>query len=253
MKTERAAITVVIPTLNEASHIADCIRQVEWVDEIIVADGGSIDGTIGLARAAGARVLENTGPTIAAQKNAAIAVARNNWILSVDSDERVTPELAREVSAVVGQPAHRAYAVRRRNLYLGRVINYGGWGSDWVVRLFHRDQRFIEQRAHEALQRQQDLGRLSALLEHVPYRDLGHHIEKLDRYARWAARDLADRGRHATWADLLIRPAARFVRMYVLQLGVLDGWRGTLLSGLGAVSALMKYARLWEIQEKKKR
>ena len=250
MPADRIPLTVIVPALNEAMQIAECVRHLDWVDDIIVADGGSCDGTPELARGAGARVLEGTGPTIAAQRNAAIAAARHHWILALDADERVSGDLAREIAAVIATPAHEAYAVRRRSVYLGKVIHHGGWGHDWVVRVFQRHQRFIERRVHEALQPQQDVGRLRGLLEHVPYRTLGHHIEKLDRYATWAARDLAERGRRATWSDLLIRPPARFVRMYLLQLGILDGWRGTLMCGLTAVNVLLKYARLWEMQER---
>jgi glycosyltransferase involved in cell wall biosynthesis len=250
MQPGRAPISVVIPTFNEAAQIAECVRHLDWVDDIVVADGGSGDRTLELARAAGARVLEGTGPTIAAQRNAAIAAARHHWILALDADERVSPELALEIATIIAHPAHEAYAVRRRNVYLGKVINHGGWGSDWVVRVFQRHQRFTERRVHEALQPQHDVGRLRGLLEHVPYRTLSHHIEKLDRYATWAARDLAERGRRATWSDLLIRPPARFLRMYLLQLGILDGWRGTLMCGLTAVNVLLKYARLWEMQER---
>ncbi len=245
-----APLTVVIPALNEASQIAECVRGLAWADEILVADGGSIDGTPERARAAGARVLSGDWATIAAQRNAAIAAARHEWVLALDADERVTPELAREITEVVAAPAHDAYAARRRNVYLGRTITHAGWGSDWVVRVFKRTSRFVERRVHEALERQRDVGRLHAPLEHVPYRDITHHLEKLDRYTAWAARDLADRGRRAHVTDLVLRPPARFFRMYVLQLGLLDGWHGALLCGFAALSVFLKYARLWELQQR---
>ena len=243
-------LTVVIPTFNEAAQIADCVRGVSWAQEIIVADAGSGDGTADQARAAGATVLTGSWTTIAAQRNAAIAVARHDWILAVDADERVSSELARAVTVAVAKapPRHQAYAARRRNVYLGRTIRFGGWGSDWVVRLFPRDRRFVERRVHEHLERQTDVGRLSGYLEHVPYRDLSHHLAKLDRYATWAARDLADRGRRARLTDLLVRPPVRFFRMYVFQLGILDGWHGAVLCVMAAASVFLKYARLWELQ-----
>lgn len=245
-----APVSAVIPTLNEANQIADCIRAVTWVDEVIVADGGSSDETTRAAAAAGATVLRGSWETIAAQRNAAIAAARHDWVLAIDADERVGPELAAEIRATVAAPAHRAYAVRRANVYLGRTMRFAGWGDDWVVRLFQRDRRYVERRVHEHLERDADVGRLLSPLVHVPYRDLSHHLEKLDRYATWAAADLADRGRHAHLADLLIRPPARFVRMYLLQLGLLDGWRGAVLCGLAAVSVFLKYVRLWELQRR---
>lgn len=247
-----APLTVVIPTLNEATQITECVRGLSWAGEVIVADGGSSDGTAERARAAGATVLSGSWDTIAAQRNAAIAAARHDWILAVDADERVSAELAREIADVIAathaKAPHGAYAARRRNVYLGRTIRFGGWGNDWVVRVFPRDRRFVERRVHEHLERQGNVGRLAGHLEHVPYRDLSHHLAKLDRYATWAARDLADRGRRARLSDLLFRPPVRFLRMYVLQLGLLDGWHGAVLCVMAATSVFLKYARLWELQ-----
>jgi len=243
-------VTAVIPTLNEAGQIADCVRTVTWADEVIVADGGSSDETPRAAEAAGAKVLRGRWTTIAAQRNAAIAAARNQWVLAVDADERVGTDLAQEINATVHAPAHRAYAVRRANRYAGRTIRFGGWGDDWVVRLFQRDKRYVEIRVHEHLERGTDVGRLRAPLVHTPYRDLSHYLEKMDRYAKWGAEELADRGRRAHLADIVLRPPARFLSMYVLRLGLLDGWRGAVLSGLGAISVFLKYIRLWELQHK---
>ncbi len=243
-----APLTVVIPTLNEASQIGECVRGLAWAGEVIVADGGSGDGTPDVAQAAGAKVLRGTWGTIAAQRNAAIAAARHEWILALDADERVEPDLAREISDTIASPAHAAYATRRRNVYLGRTITHAGWGSDWVVRVFKRDRRYVERRVHEHLERGSDVGRLRAPLVHVPYRDLSHHIEKVNRYATWAAQDLSDRGRRARLTDLVVRPPLRFFQMYILKLGLLDGWHGAVLCGLAAVSVFLKYARLWELQ-----
>ena len=247
----RTPVSIVIPTRNEALQIGECVRGLAWAGEVIVVDGGSADGTAESARAAGARVLNGAragtgGQTIAAQRNAGIAAAAHEWVFALDADERIGPELAVELAATVDAPAHEAYAVRRRNVFLGRTITRAGWGEDWVVRLFRRERRFVERRVHEGLEPVADVGRLGAPLEHLPYRDLSHYLQKLDRYATWAAEDLAARGRRPRLSDLLFRPPARFARMYLLQLGVLEGWRGAVLCGLAAVSVFLKYARLWE-------
>ena len=247
----RTPVSIVIPTRNEALQIGECVRGLAWAEEVIVVDGGSADGTAESARAAGARVLNGAragtgGQTIAAQRNAGIAAAAHEWVFALDADERIGPELAAELAATVAAPAHDAYAVRRRNVFFGKTITRAGWGEDWVVRLFRRERRFVERRVHEGLEPVADVGRLGAPLEHVPYRDLSHYLQKLDRYATWAAEDLAARGRRPRLSDLLFRPPARFARMYLLQLGVLDGWRGAVLCGLAAVSVFLKYARLWE-------
>ena len=247
----RTPVSIVIPTRNEALQIGECVRGLAWAGEVIVVDGASADGTAESARAAGARVLNGAragtgGQTIAAQRNAGIAAAAHEWVFALDADERIGPELAAELAATVAAPAHEAYAVRRRNVFFGKTITRAGWGEDWVVRLFRRERRFVERRVHEGLEPVADVGRLGAPLEHVPYRDLSHYLQKLDRYATWAAEDLAARGRRPRLSDLLFRPPARFARMYLLQLGVLDGWRGAVLCGLAAVSVFLKYARLWE-------
>src|SRR2546422_1990520 len=139
-------LTVIIPTLNESAQIAECVRHLTWSGEVIVSDGGSSDGTVAAARGAGARVIESTATTIAGQRNEAIAAAKHEWVYALDADERIGIELARELAAVVSSPRHEAYAVRRRNVYLGRTMRYAGWGTDWSVRLFRRERRFVERR-----------------------------------------------------------------------------------------------------------
>jgi (heptosyl)LPS beta-1,4-glucosyltransferase len=241
---------VVIPTLNEADQIVECLGRVRWADEVLVADAGSQDETVSLARSAGARVLERTGPTIAAQRNAAIAQARNEWIFAIDADERSTDELRDEIARVLQKPAHPVYRVRRRNFYLGQELTRGHWGNDWVIRLFTRDRRFVERRVHEGIGPAPDAGALQAPLDHVPYRDLSHQLEKMSRYARWGAEDLFERGRRATAWDLSLRPAGRFLRAYLLQGGCLDGRFGLATAGLGAYTTFLKYAHLWALERR---
>jgi glycosyltransferase involved in cell wall biosynthesis len=244
-------LTVVIPALNEVDQIAECIGQVAWADEVIVADGGSADGTVERARAAGAVVLEGTGSTIAGQRNTAIAHARNTWVFALDADERVTEELRAEIAAVLRAPVHTAYWVRRQNFYLGRELTRGHWGRDWVVRLFTKDLRYIERRVHEAVEPVARSGHLRASLRHVPYRDLTHQLDKMNRYARWGAEDMYDQGRRATLRDLWARPLGRFLRAYLLHGGCWDGRFGLVSSVLGGYTAFLKYAHLWALERER--
>jgi glycosyltransferase involved in cell wall biosynthesis len=247
----RVPLSVVIPCLDEADQITECVRHLGWADEVLVADGGSSDGTAALARAAGATVLEHTGPTIAAQRNAAIGRARNEWVFALDADERIPPALQAELADVLRAPAHRAYHVRRRNFYLGRELTRGRWGKDWVVRLFTRERRYVERRVHEALERVPDPGALRSTLVHIPYRDLAHQLAKMSRYARWGAEDMFERGERASFWDLSARPAGRFLRSYLLQGAVLDGRFGLVSSALGGYTAFLKYAHLWALEARK--
>lgn len=243
-------LTVVIPTLNEADQLAECVGRAKWADEIIVADAGSTDATVSLAQQLGVRVLEETGPTIAAQRNAAIASARNQWILALDADERVTAELQEEIGLTIRSPSHSAYRIRRRNFYLGRELTRGHWGKDWVVRLFTRDRRYIERRVHERLEAVPEPGNLRGCLDHIPYRDLSHQLEKMNRYARWGAQDLYQDGYRAGVWDLTGRPLGRFLRSYLLQGSCWDGRSGLVASSLGAYTAFLKYAHLWALERR---
>jgi glycosyltransferase involved in cell wall biosynthesis len=250
MGPEPVPLTVVIPTLNEADQIVECIGRLAWADEIIVADAGSTDQTVTLARGAGARVLERTGPTIAAQRNAAIATAKNHWVLAIDADERPTDELRDEVARTVQAPAHPVYRLRRRNFYLGKELTRGHWGKDWVTRLFTRDRRYLERRVHERLEPVANPGFLQGCLDHTPYRDLYHQLEKMNQYALWGAEDLFEQGQRASAWDLSLRPVGRFLRAYFLQGSVLDGRFGLATSMLGAYTAFMKYAHLWALERR---
>jgi glycosyltransferase involved in cell wall biosynthesis len=242
-------LTVVIPTLNEERQIASAVAALSWADEVIVADGGSADRTVELARSGGATVIEVLGKTIGVQRNAAIAKARNEWVLALDADERVPEVLRDEIGAVLAAPAHEAYRIRCETYFLGTERKRGSWARDWHVRLFRRNRRFTEARVHEALEPVSDVADLRTPMRHVPYRDLTHHLEKMIVYARWGAQDLHARGRRATGWDLLGRPAWRFARDYFLYGGWRDGRYGLATSLLTACAGFLKYAFLWELDQ----
>jgi glycosyltransferase involved in cell wall biosynthesis len=242
-----AAVTIVIPTLNESAQIGQAVADLSWADEVIVIDGGSTDDTVAIATAAGARVITVCGETIAAQRNAGIAAARNTWILALDADERVSPQLRAELRQVVAgrNPTHAAYRMKFRNHYLGRELRHGPWGRDWHVRLFTRERRYVTHRVHEHLESIDDVGALTGPIMHTPYRDISHHVAKIVKYARWGADDLHARGRRAGVWELTARPAWRFVRDYFVFAGWRDGMIGFVAAALSAFAAFLKYALLF--------
>ena len=243
-----APLTVVIPTLNEANQIGDCVRGLGWAAEVIVVDAGSSDETAKAAMAAGARVLNGVAG-IAAQRNAGIEAAQTEWVFALDADERIGPELAGELAQVVAAPRHEAYRVKRRNLFHGHVLRRGHWGRDWVVRLFRRGRRFGGKTAHPGLEiPPSEQGELIHELDHTPYKDLGHHLDKIVAYSRMSAADLAAQGRRASFSDLALRPAFRFLRDYIVHGSFLDGRLGVIHAGMSAASVFFKYAFLWEKQ-----
>lgn len=243
------AVTAVIAARDEAANIAGCIDSLRWAAEILVADDGSSDGTAALAAAAGATVVPVHGaPTIGAARNAAIEQASQKWVLVVDADERATPALRDEIAEEIVVPAHDAYRVPRRNHFLGREIRHGGWEHDRPIRLFRRGMRYDGSRVHERVVTSAPIGLLAGALLHFPYPSLDAYFEKLDRYSRWWADDQAARGRRTSAAAVVSRPPARFVSMYLLRAGFLDGAPGAVLAALAATSVLAKYARLWARQ-----
>ena len=248
----RTPVTVVIAAKDEEAHIGGCVASVAgWAAEVLVVEHGSTDDTVLLARAEGATVFSHPFETIGKQRNAAIARAAHEWVLVLDADERCTPELAREVGAIVGGvPRYDAFRVPRRNFFLGREIKHGGWGRDRPVRLFRRRLRYDERPVHEHVVTDGAVGTLAGALLHYTYSTLGQYFEKLDRYSGWWAEQHFDRGRRASALAVLVKPPARFVSMYVLRGGFLDGAPGLVVAVLGATSVAAKYARLWDLSRR---
>ena len=241
-----------IAAKDEAANIQACVASVRWAREIIVVENDSSDDTIDLAKAAGAIVMSNPFTTIGAQRNAAISRAASEWIFVVDADERGSPELGAEIHRVIASPGgHDAFRVPRRNFFLGREVKHGGWASDRPIRLFRSTIRYNASRVHEHVEVNGSIGELRESLMHSTYTSLDDYFEKLDRYSRWWAEDRYDRGRRAGVGAVVFRPPARFISMYLLRGGWLDGAPGAVLSALAAASVMAKYARLWELSSKK--
>jgi glycosyltransferase involved in cell wall biosynthesis len=243
VRTSRVAVpvTVVIPTFNEADQITAAVQSLQWADQVIVVDGGSDDGTAALAAAAGASVITVVGQTIAAQRNAGIVAARNDWILALDADERASTALRLELAAVVRHPTHAAYTIRFQNFFLGRELRHGPYGRDWHIRLFQRNRRYRIANVHERLEPIADVGALTGRIIHRPFRDLPHYLTKVIRYARWGAQDVQSRGCRVSAAHLVIRPLWRFGRDYIILGAWMDGLPGFLVSAFAGVGTLLKY------------
>lgn len=244
------AVTVIVAARNEAHNIPGLIDSVRWASEIIVAENGSVDDTAALARAAGARVIIEQTHTIGAQRNAAIAVAANEWILVLDADERCTPELAGEIQRVIQSAKCDAYRIPRKNFFLGKEVSHGGWEKDRPVRLFRRNLRYNANRVHESVRVNGSVGELKGRLLHYPYTSLNQYFEKFNRYAQWWAEQNYERGRRCGIWPVIIKPPARFISMFVFRGGFMDGAIGAMVATLASASVMAKYARLWEMTVK---
>lgn len=242
-------VSVTIITLNESAHIEACLASVAWADEVLVVDSHSTDGTADLARAAGARVIVRDWPGYSAQKNFAAAEATNDWILSIDADERVTRALAEAIRTRVStEPVEAGFRVPRLPWHLGRWIRTTDWYPDYQLRLYDRRRAaWVLTRVHESVSTSGLVGRLDHDLQHYPYRDLSHHLATMDKYTTLAARDMHERGRRAGLFDLTLHPLAAFLRNYVLRRGALDGVPGFIISVMNAYYVFMKFAKLREL------
>lgn len=241
-------LSVVVVTRDEEERIRTCLGSVAWADELIVIDAESQDKTASIARELTDHVVVRPWPGYAAQKNFGVGLARGGWILSLDADETVSPALREEIEAVVERDGPRdGYEVPRRNIYWGRWVRHGGLYPDWQVRLFRRGRgRFGERAVHESARVDGGVGRLAGHLEHRSYRDVADFLARADRYSTLAAEDWIAQGRRVHVWDFVVRPLGRFVGMYVVGRGFLDGWRGFLLAALYAYYVLIRSAKVWE-------
>ena len=246
MKAPR--LSVVVVTRDEEERIRACLESVAWADELIVIDAESQDKTATIARELTDHVVVRPWPGYAAQKNVGLEMARGAWILSLDADEVVSPDLREEIEAVVQRDGPRdGYEVPRRNIFWGRWVRHGGLYPDWQLRLFRRGRgRFGERAVHESVCVDGEVGRLSGHLEHRSYRDVADFVARADRYAALAADDWLAQGRRVHAWDLAVRPLGRFLGMYVLGRGFLDGSRGFLLAVLYAYYVLIRSVKVWE-------
>jgi glycosyltransferase involved in cell wall biosynthesis len=250
-------LSVIVITKNEAAHIVPCLESVSFADEFIVVDSGSADNTIELARSMGAKVQQTADwPGFGPQKNRALALAEGEWVLSIDADERVTPELAREIQQILQAPDNDAYEIARLSDFCGRFIRHSGWWPDRVLRLFRRGSaRFSDAAVHEKVVAADPrrVGRLKQHFLHYPYPDLDGLVSKVNRYSSDAAAMMHARGKRTSVFGALGHGFWTFVRIYLLRRGFLDGRHGLVLAVTAAAGSFFRYSKLMFLTEKERR
>lgn len=243
-------LTVTVITRDEAANIAAALQSVSWADELIVVDAESADDTVTIARQFTDRVFVRTWPGYVEQKNHAASLASNDWILSLDADERVSPALARDIQTTLGsEPAHQGYRLPRVTWHLGRWIRTTDWYPDRQLRLYDRRRATWTGRyVHEAVTVTGSVGDLAHDLEHYAFRDIADHLETINRYTTYAARQMHESGRRASVFDLVGHGPLAFLRNYILKGGIADGSTGFIISAMNAYYVFLKFAKLWELQ-----
>ena len=246
-------ISAIVITVNEAHNIAAALESLSWADEIVIVDSESTDQTVEIASRFTDRIFVRPWPGYSAQKNFAAEHARNDWIFSLDADERVSPELKSAILKIKdeSEPETAGYETARRTFYLGRWIKHSGWWPDRKVRLY--DRRRAHWRGdfvHESLEVDGRIEPLEGELLHFTVRDASDHHLRMDRYTTLAAQELYNRGTHKSIGSLLLSPVIVFLRSYFFKLGFLDGVPGLAIARFAAHYEFLKNLKLWEMRSK---
>jgi glycosyltransferase involved in cell wall biosynthesis len=244
-------LTVTVITRNEAANIEGALESVRWADEIVVVDSHSADETVALAQKYNARIVIHDWAGYSAQRNYAAEIASNDWILALDADERVPPELAVEIQRIMREGSvHGGYRMPRISYYLGRWIRGTDWYPDFQLRLYDRRVgRFNGKRVHESVELTFGRpGQLQHDLQHYPYRDISDHVTSIDHYTTLAAEEWFAEGRRTNAVEFAVHPPVAFLRNYVARRGFRDGAAGFLISILNSYYVFLKVLKLWELQ-----
>ena len=247
------ALSIAIITHNEEQNIGRCLESVKWADEIVVVDSGSVDKTKEICLSYKCKFTESSWLGFGKTKQLAVANTTNNWVLSLDADEVITPLLKEEIASILKtEPVCGGYRIKRDSFYLGKIIRHCGWNKDYTLRLFNKKQGgFNDKIVHEFVEVHGMVGQLKQPMLHYTYPDVDSHFSKMKRYALLGAEQLYANGKKTSLVAALIRGKCKFIKMYLLQLGFLDGKHGFLLSINSAWGVYLKYLRLWEMKKPK--
>jgi glycosyltransferase involved in cell wall biosynthesis len=246
-----AKISAVVITYNEEKSIRRCLESLKFADEIIVVDSESKDKTVSIAREFTAKIYIQKWLGFARQREFACKQASHEWVLIIDADEAVTPELAEEIEEKIDSfPEIDGYWIKRRSKFLGRWIEHA-WQPDWVLRLLKKEKGILEEKqVHEGVSLKGETGRLKGKIEHYPFENLSHNLKKLDSYTTLSALDMREKGMSGGLLKLVFSPIFGFFKIYILKQGFRDGIPGLILSVIHSFYIFIKYAKYWEMKNK---
>jgi glycosyltransferase involved in cell wall biosynthesis len=243
-------LSVILITKNEEANLKDCLESISFANEIIIVDSQSTDQTINIAKSYGAKLeITDDWPGFGPQKNRALNLATQDWVLSIDADERVTPELQKEILDVIqSSPSHDCYAIPRSSWYCGRFMKHSGWYPDYVDRLFKRGTaKFSDHLVHERLLPDGEVVRLKNHFLHYSYRSFEQVLKKVDSYSTASAIQAYRKGQKGSVTQALSHGFWAFFRTYILRKGFLDGRYGLALAISNGATSYYKYLKLWQL------
>ena len=249
-------LSAIIIARNEAANIGDCLKSLDFAHEVIVLDYASSDGTADIARSLGASVhVTQEWPGFGPQKNRALALATGSWVLSIDADERVTPELRQEILGVIsGTGTATCFSIPRSSWFCGRFIRHSGWTPDYVDRLFKAGTaRFSDDLVHEKLLHDGRSRALKNPLLHYSHRSFSDVLIKIDRYSTASAEQALARGKRSSVLGAVGHGLWAFVRTYFFKAGILDGEHGIVLAIANAEGSYYRHIKLWRLQQLEKK
>ncbi|MCD4819155.1 MAG: glycosyltransferase family 2 protein [Candidatus Cloacimonetes bacterium] len=243
-------LSITIITKNEEKNIERCLESVKWADEIIVVDSGSIDNTLKICEEHDCKIIKSKWLGFSLTKRKAVSYAKNNWILSIDADEEITTELKDKIGKILEKPKYNAYSIKRISYYLGNKIKHCGWNRDFPLRLFDKNfGNFNDKIVHESIVVDGKKGRIYQPMLHFTYPTIESHIKKMDQYSTLGAQTLFEKNRNSTILEAILRGFFKFIKMYFIQLGFLDGANGFVLCENSAIGVYLKYLKLWKLRK----
>ena len=245
-------LSVYMITLNNAATIDKALVSLDgWVDQVVVVDSDSTDGTPEIVQRHEVSYHRFMTKSQREKYQYAQDLCVSPWVLFIDADEWLTPEIKQEIGAVVrSNSKYDGFVVERKNFYLGKLIRHGGWYPDHEIRLYKKDRGRWEGGLHAKVAVHGKVGKLKNYYLHTPYTDISHQIKTVDRYSETFAQDLVETGRSFHLANMIFRPIYRFLRDYLFKGGFLDGIPGLIIVASTMYYVFMKHAKLWEIRER---
>lgn len=244
---KKLPVTLAIITLNEEQNIARCIQSVPWASEVIIVDSGSTDKTIQIAEKLGAKVHDHAFQGFRKQKQMATDLASHEWVLSLDADEALSPELSKEIFKSHPWSAD-GYLMPRLSFHMGRWIRHGGWYPDFQLRLFNKKRAYWGGgHVHEKIECEKKQ-KFKAPINHWVFKDLTHQVAANNRYSGLGAKDLFDRKKKFNLGKLLVKPISKFFECYIVKRGFMDGLPGFIIAVGAAYSVFLKFSKLYELE-----